>query len=45
MLLIETSVTLVALEPGTEALGYPDVEKQYHTPISRFESEQLFTFA
>ncbi|HCU77825.1 nitroreductase family protein [Microbacterium sp. 1P10UB] len=27
------------------ALGYPDVEKQYHTPISRFESEQLFTFA
>jgi nitroreductase/dihydropteridine reductase len=27
------------------ALGYPDPEKQYTTAISRFEPEQLFTFA
>ncbi|MDR7255056.1 nitroreductase/dihydropteridine reductase [Nocardioides sp. BE266] len=27
------------------ALGYPDLEKQYTTAISRFEPEQLFTFA
>ncbi|GAB3386592.1 nitroreductase family protein [Humibacter soli] len=27
------------------ALGYPDESKQYKTPISRFEPEQLFTFA
>lgn len=27
------------------ALGYPDPEKQYTTRISRFEPDQLFTFA
>jgi nitroreductase/dihydropteridine reductase len=27
------------------ALGYPDLKKQYTTRISRFEPEQLFTFA
>lgn len=27
------------------ALGYPDLEKQYTTAISRFEPDQLFTFA
>jgi nitroreductase/dihydropteridine reductase len=27
------------------ALGYPDLDKQYKTPVSRFEPEQLFTFA
>jgi nitroreductase / dihydropteridine reductase len=27
------------------ALGYPDLEKQYTTAISRFEPAQLFTFA
>lgn len=26
------------------ALGYPDLEKQYTTAISRFEPDQLFTF-
>jgi nitroreductase len=27
------------------ALGYPDPEKQYTNPISRFDEDQLFTFA
>lgn len=27
------------------ALGYPDLDKQYTTAISRFEPDQLFTFA
>jgi nitroreductase/dihydropteridine reductase len=27
------------------ALGYPDEAKQYKTPVSRFEPDQLFTFA
>lgn len=27
------------------ALGYPDLEKQYTTTISRFEPDRLFTFA
>ncbi|MBB5790313.1 nitroreductase family protein [Jiangella mangrovi] len=27
------------------ALGYPDLEKQYKTPVSRFEPDRLFTFA
>lgn len=27
------------------ALGYPDVDRQYRTPVSRFEDDQLFTFA
>ena len=27
------------------ALGYPDVAKQYTTPISRFDPDRLFTFA
>lgn len=27
------------------ALGYPDLEKQYTTAISRFDPERLFTFA
>lgn len=27
------------------ALGYPDLKKQYTTAISRFEPDQLFTFA
>lgn len=27
------------------ALGYPDPEKRYSNPISRFEPDQLFTFA
>lgn len=26
------------------ALGYPDLEKQYSTPVSRFNADQLFTF-
>ncbi|MFF1570435.1 isocitrate lyase/phosphoenolpyruvate mutase family protein [Streptomyces sp. NPDC058293] len=26
------------------ALGYPDPEKVYNSPISRFETDQLFTF-
>ena len=26
------------------ALGYPDPEKQYTTPVSRFEEDRLFTF-
>lgn len=26
------------------ALGYPDPDKQYSNPISRFEADQLFTF-
>jgi nitroreductase len=26
------------------ALGYPDPQKQYSNPISRFDAEQLFTF-
>ena len=26
------------------ALGYPDPAKVYTTPISRFETDQLFTF-
>jgi nitroreductase/dihydropteridine reductase len=27
------------------ALGYPDPAKQYHNPISRFDEDELFTFA
>ena len=27
------------------ALGYPDVTRQYGNPISRFDADQLFTFA
>jgi nitroreductase len=27
------------------ALGYPDPQKQYSNPISRFDEDQLFTFA
>lgn len=27
------------------ALGYPDLDKQYTTAVSRFEPDQLFTFA
>jgi nitroreductase/dihydropteridine reductase len=26
------------------ALGYPDPEKQYRNPISRFDTDRLFTF-
>ncbi|HVX46574.1 MAG TPA: nitroreductase family protein [Mycobacteriales bacterium] len=26
------------------ALGYPDSHKQYHNPISRFDTDRLFTF-
>jgi nitroreductase/dihydropteridine reductase len=26
------------------ALGYPDPDKQYSNPISRFDADQLFTF-
>ncbi|HVV23191.1 MAG TPA: nitroreductase family protein [Pseudonocardiaceae bacterium] len=26
------------------ALGYPDPQKQYHNPISRFDTDSLFTF-
>ncbi len=26
------------------ALGYPDPERVYTTPISRFDPDQLFTF-
>ncbi|MGW0771130.1 hypothetical protein [Streptomyces sp. NPDC002676] len=27
------------------ALGYPDPDKQYTSPISRFDADQLFTYA
>jgi nitroreductase / dihydropteridine reductase len=26
------------------ALGYPDPHKQYSNPISRFDTDELFTF-
>ncbi|MGW0771620.1 hypothetical protein [Streptomyces sp. NPDC002676] len=26
-------------------LGYPDPDKQYTSPISRFDADQLFTYA